>query len=234
METRGGLGRAARKLVNGDATQVFVVAPAPFARAGLRSMFEDAEMGDGVQVVGEAGSLVEAGPVLSEADVVVVAAAGDEFVEETARTVAELVAEEGTQAILLLSEDDRSLPALRSLAPRGWGVVSPDALPEEVWAAVAAVARGLVVLPRALTERLLRGPAVFGGAVEELVEPLTAREREVLGLLGQGLSNKMIARDLHISEHTVKFHVSSIYTKLGASSRAEAVSLGARHGLISL
>jgi DNA-binding CsgD family transcriptional regulator len=44
----------------------------------------------------------------------------------------------------------------------------------------------------------------------------------------------MIARDLHISEHTAKFHVSSIYTKLGASSRAEAVSLGARHGLISL
>ena len=232
METRGGLGRAARKLVNGDATQVFVVAPAPFARAGLRSMLEDAEMGDGVQVVGEAGSLVEAGPELSEADVVVVA--GDEFVEETARTVAELVAEEGTQAILLLSEDDRSLPALRSLAPRGWGVVSPDAPPEEVWAAVAAVARGLVVLPRALTERLLQGPAVFGGAVEELVEPLTPREREVLGLLGQGLSNKMIARDLHISEHTVKFHVSSVYTKLGASSRAEAVSLGARHGLISL
>lgn len=220
--------------MNGDATQVFVVAPVPFARAGLRSMLEDPEMGDGVQVVGEAGSLVEAGPELSEADVVVVAAAGDEFVEETARTVAELVAEEGTQAILLLSEDDRLLPALRSLAPRGWGVVSLDAPPEEVWAAVAAVARGLVVLPRSLTERLLQGPAVFGGAVEELVEPLTAREREVLGLLGQGLSNKMIARDLHISEHTAKFHVSSIYTKLGASSRAEAVSLGARHGLISL
>jgi DNA-binding NarL/FixJ family response regulator len=218
--------------VSGDTTQVFIVAPAPFARAGLRSMLEDPEMGDGVLVVGEAGSLVEAGPELSEADVVVVA--GDESVEETARTVGESVAEEGTQAILLFSEDDRSLPALRSLAPRGWGVVSPDAPPEEIWAAVAAVSWGLVVLPRALTERLLQGPAVFGGAVEELVEPLTAREREVLELLGRGLSNKMIARDLHISEHTAKFHVSSIYTKLGASSRAEAVSLGARHGLISL
>ena len=218
--------------MNGDATQVFVVAPAPFARAGLRSMLEGPEIGDGVLMVGEAGSLVEAGPELSEADVVVVVE--DESVEETARTVAESVAEEGTQAILLLSEDDRSLPALRSLAPRGWGMVSPDAPPEEIGAAVAAVARGLVVLPRALTERLLQGPAVFGGAVEELVEPLTAREREVLELLGQGLSNKMIARDLHISEHTAKFHVSSIYTKLGALSRAEAVSLGARHGLISL
>jgi DNA-binding NarL/FixJ family response regulator len=218
--------------VNGDTTRVFVVAPAPFARAGLHSMLEGPEIGDGVLMVGEAGSLVEAGPELSEADVVVVVE--DESVEETARTVAESVAEEGTQAILLLSEDDRSLPALRSLAPRGWGMVSPDAPPEEIGAAVAAVARGLVVLPRALTERLLQGPAVFGGAVEELVEPLTSREREVLELLGQGLSNKMIARDLHISEHTAKFHVSSIYTKLGASSRAEAVSLGARHGLISM
>ena len=113
-------------------------------------------------------------------------------------------------------------------------MISPDAPPEEIGAAVAAVARGLVVLPRALSERLLQGPAVFGGAVEELAESLTAREREVLELLGRGLSNKMIARALQISEHTVKFHVSSIYTKLGASSRAEAVSLGARHGLISL
>ena len=218
--------------MNGDATQVFVVAPAPLARAGLRSMLEAPEMADGVLVVGEAESLVGAGPELSEADVVVVAE--DEFVEQTTHTLTETVAEEGTQAILLLSEDDRSLPALRSLAPRGWGVVSPDAPPEEIGAAVAAVARGLVVLPRTLSERLLQSPAAFGGAVEELVESLTAREREVLELLGRGLSNKMIARGLHISEHTVKFHVSSIYTKLGASSRAEAVSLGARHGLISL
>ncbi len=232
MEARCGFRRAALEFVNGDVTQVFVVAPTPLTRTGLRSMLEDPEIGDDVLVVGEAGTLVEAGPELSEADVVVMA--GSEFVEEIARTVAESVAEEGTQAILLLSDDDRSLPALRSLAPRGWGVVSPDAPPEEIGAAVAAVAQGLVVLPRTLTERLLQGPVTLGGAVQELVEPLTAREREVLELLGRGLSNKMIGRDLHISEHTVKFHVSSIYTKLGASSRAEAVSLGARHGLISL
>jgi DNA-binding NarL/FixJ family response regulator len=55
----------------------------------------------------------------------------------------------------------------------------------------------------------------------------------VLSLLSQGLPNKLIARDLGISEHTVKFHISSIYTKLGASSRTDAVNRGARHGLIS-
>jgi DNA-binding NarL/FixJ family response regulator len=204
--------------MTGDLTQVFVVAPTPFTRAGLRSMLESEDM----IVVGEADSLVE--PVFSGADVVVVA--GDEPLEEAARAVGE----EGTQAILVLSEDDRSVSVLRRLAPRGWGVVSPDVPPEDLGVAVAAVARGLVVLPRNLTGRLLQGTV----AVNEPAEPLTAREREVLELLGRGLSNKMIARDLQISEHTVKFHVSSIYAKLGAENRAEAVSLGARLGLILL
>jgi DNA-binding NarL/FixJ family response regulator len=208
--------------MNGDSARVFVVAPTPFSSTGLRSILESAEVGADVLVVGEADSVVELVP--PGADVVVVA--GDDPLEEAARAVAE----EGTQAILLLSEDDRSVPVLREFAPRGWGVVSPDAPPEELSAAIVAVIQGLVVLPRSLTGQLLRGQEV----VEEPSEPLTAREREVLGLLGQGLSNKMIARDLQISEHTVKFHVSSIYAKLGAASRTEAVGLGARLGLISL
>ncbi len=106
----------------------------------------------------------------------------------------------------------------------------PDAPPEELGAAAAAVGRGLVVLPPFLTERLLGTPT----AVEALSEPLTAREDEVLALLGRGLPNKLIARELNISEHTVKFHVSSVYAKLGVTNRAEAVSQGARRGLISL
>ena len=64
--------------------------------------------------------------------------------------------------------------------------------------------------------------------------PLTDRETEVLGLLAKGLANKQIAVELGISEHTVKFHVSSIYTKLDASSRTQAVREGLRRGLIAL
>jgi DNA-binding NarL/FixJ family response regulator len=216
--------------MTGDPARVFIVAPTPFARTGLRSMIEDdAEVDDAgvdgsLSVMGEAGSLVEPGLELLEADVVVVA--GDELLQEAAHAVVE----EGAQAILLLSEDERSVPVLREFALRGWGIVAPDVPPEEISAAIIAVARGLVVLPRDIAGRLLQGMAML----EEPTEPLTPREREVLGLLGRGLSNKMIARDLQISEHTAKFHVSSIYAKLGVASRTEAVSLGARLGLILL
>ena len=209
----------------GAPTRVYVGAPTALERSGLRAMLADAGAEAGVLLVGEAATLDETDSWLSEADVVVVVA-GDGLLEEAARAVAE----EGTQAILLLSDDDRSVPVLRSLAPRGWGVVSPDAPPEEFLAAVAATVQGLVVLPRTLTGRLIGEPA----NVEEPSEPLTAREREVLELLGRGLSNKMIAKELHISEHTVKFHISSIYTKLGVTSRTEAINRGARQGLISL
>ncbi len=206
-------------------TRVFVVALAPMIRAGLSSMLATVD-GTGVRVVGEADSPTGPGPepALSEADVVLVA--DEELLEETALAVAA----DGTQALVLLSEDDHAVSRLRSLPLRGWGIVAPDAPSEELGAAVAAAAQGLIVLPKPLTERLLQEPV----AVEELSEPLTAREREVLELLGRGLSNKLIARELHISEHTVKFHISSLYAKLGVNNRAEAVSQGARHGLISL
>lgn len=180
--------------------------------------------GDGshVEVVGESAAPADPDPSLAEAEVVLVA--DEELLEEV------VLADEGTRALLVLSEDERSVARLRALSLRGWGVVPPDAPPEELEAAISAVARGLIVLPRPLTERLLLQPAV----VEELSEPLTGREREVLELIGRGLSNRLMARELHISEHTIKFHISSLYAKLGVTNRAEAVSQGARRGLISL
>ncbi len=68
----------------------------------------------------------------------------------------------------------------------------------------------------------------------ELPEEITSRETEVLGMLAEGLVNKDIAARLGISEHTVKFHISSILDKLGASTRTEAVTLGIRRGLIPI
>jgi len=196
-------------------------------RAGLRSMLAAVD-GAEVEVVGQAAGLAgaELEPALSGADVVLLA--DEELLEEAALALAD--GEDARQALLVLSDDEGAVGKLRSLPLRGWGVVPPDAPPEELGAAAAAVGRGLVVLPPSLTERLLGTPT----AVEELSESLTAREGEVLGLLGRGLPNKLIARELSISEHTVKFHVSSVYAKLGVTNRAEAVSQGARRGLISL
>ena len=204
-------------------TRVFVVAPSPMNRAGLRSMLTAVE-GTDVRVVGEAASPTGPDEVFSGADAVLVA--DEDLLEETALAVSD----DGSQAIVLLSEDDHSVSRLRSLPLRGWGVVPPDASPDELGAAITAAAQGLIVLPKVLTEGLLQEPT----PVEELSEPLTAREREVLELLSQGFSNRLIASELHISEHTVKFHISSLYAKLAVNNRAEAVSRAARRGLISL
>jgi DNA-binding NarL/FixJ family response regulator len=205
------------------ATRAFVVAPTPVTRAGLRSMLANAE-GTEVRVVGEATSPTDPS-ALSEADVVLLA--DEELLEEASMAVAE----DGTQALVLVSEEEHAVSRLRAMQLRGWGLVLPDAPPEELAAAVAAAGQGLIVLPKTLTERLLQEPAP---SVGELSEALTAREREVLDLLAHGLKNAEIAGELHISEHTVKFHISSLYAKLGVNNRAEAVSRGARHGLISL
>ncbi len=113
------------------------------------------------------------------------------------------------------------------------GILPAELAAEQLVIALEAVARGLVVLhPNGLETP--RAADHSGNGITEIVEPLTAREREVLQMLSEGLGNKEIAMRLKISEHTVKFHVASILGKLGAASRTEAVSLALRRGLILL
>lgn len=214
-------------------TNVFIAAPTPMMRAGLRAMLETADLsagsGQALRVVGEVPSLADVSGELQGVDVLIIA---DELLlDETARTAVG----NGQMALVLLSNSEQSAGMLRTLPLRSWSIVPPDASSAELQAAVASAAQGLVVLSMPIAERLLSMAVSAPRALDtgELEEPLTARELEVLALVSQGLSNKLIARKLGISEHTVKFHVSAIYTKLGAASRTEAVSHGARHGLIS-
>jgi len=94
---------------------------------------------------------------------------------------------------------------------------------------------GLTVLESTSLDLVLRSPnRPAKGSSGALVEPLTEREVEVLGLVAAGLGNKEVASRLEISEHTVKFHVASIMGKLGAGSRTEAVTLAIRQGLIMI
>jgi DNA-binding CsgD family transcriptional regulator len=82
----------------------------------------------------------------------------------------------------------------------------------------------------------VRRDTLDGGepATDALIEPLTAREQDVLGHIATGLSNREIATVLNISEHTVKFHVSAVLGKLGVTSRAAAIRHGVRRGLVTL
>jgi DNA-binding NarL/FixJ family response regulator len=130
--------------------------------------------------------------------------------------------------ILLLSSEPDPTVFDRILKEKVGGLLSADASSEQIVQAIKSLASGLMVFDSAFMRHVTRGP----DDDTELPEPLTPREREVLGLLAEGLGNKEIAARLNISEHTIKFHIRSILGKLGASSRTEAVSRGLRSGLI--
>jgi DNA-binding NarL/FixJ family response regulator len=166
---------------------------------------------------------------LDALDVLLVA--GSEISPDSLRMSLEQVA--SPPALLLLSDDPQIARALAALPVRAWGLLSPDVGEEELLAAVNAVHEGLLVAAPALIQPLL-GPVTHLDEQEELVDELTDREGEILQLLARGLANKQIAARLSISEHTVKFHVSAIYSKLAVTNRTEAVSRGARLGLIVL
>jgi DNA-binding NarL/FixJ family response regulator len=130
---------------------------------------------------------------------------------------------------VLLAVDPQPPAIAEALRSGARAVLSQDCTPEQVSAAIHAAAAGLVAVePHAIEQlRVTAHPA-------QAPEPLTARESEVLNMMAEGLPNKIIAHRLGISEHTVKFHVTSVMSKLKASSRTEAVMLGLRQGLIML
>ena len=124
---------------------------------------------------------------------------------------------------LVLSDD----PVLVA-DPRLAGVLPREAPLHRIVAAGAAIAAGLHVREPAAERPVV---AVVAPAVTPV---LTPREREILGLVGEGASNKVIARRLGISAHTVKYHLEAVFTKLGVNSRAEALSQGLRRGVVTL
>ncbi len=206
--------------------RVFIVAPTPMMQAGLHALLTSSD----IQIVGMSAVPDAFREVAADIDVIVVA---DEL--QLAEVSHALANTRMVALVVLTNNEERTLPHLRALDLRGWGMVPLDAPATQLQAAVMAAAQGLITLPRVQAQRLYeRQPVAEAINIEEPDESLTIREREVLELVGQGLSNKLIARQLQISEHTVKFHVSSISSKLGAASRTDAVRRGLRHGLITL
>jgi len=200
-------------------TRVLVLSPSPVDRAGLESLLRS---GAGtIEVVGSAANWSE----YSGEDPDVILADwenGDELSTE--------ISDGAPEAALVVIADDPGLSGVADALRSGVrAVLSRHSSASQIVAAIEAAAAGFVVLQPGDLDGLLINPQPAS-----LAEPLTPREVEVLAMLAEGQSNKSIAHRLGISEHTVKFHVTSIMGKLSAGSRTEAVTQGIRQGLIML
>ncbi len=138
-----------------------------------------------------------------------------------------------SRRVVLLAEDLTRAQTVRLMQSGVQAILPRDSSASEITSALEAVSAGLVAFSPDFLRLLLPTPSENAGQdFQYLNDPLTTRETEVLALLAGGAGNKEIAVQLRISEHTVKFHVSSILSKLGATTRTEAVSRGYRLGLI--
>jgi NarL family two-component system response regulator YdfI len=198
-------------------TRVLVIAASAMVRAGLEALVrEDSRF--------QLTSGSRNGNGESSADV----ALAESDLESVARVITTAAG-----APIVLITDQVSRADLRRLLHSGVrALLGHEAAQHEILAAVEAVSAGLTALASEQMDLLLPSTAENDESEPWLHEALTARESEVLTMLAEGAANKEIAARLSISEHTVKFHVSSILAKLGATTRTEAVSRGVRQGLI--
>jgi two-component system nitrate/nitrite response regulator NarL len=203
---------------------VLIVADDPLARAGLATLLTDQP---GCTVTGQVPGETDLATALAayRPDVVVWDLGWDP--DSALERLADL-GEAGPPVVALLPDETYTSDA-RTAGARGF--LLREVTAESLVTALMAVAQGLMVLDPALADTLTPARDL---APEPLIEELTPRELEVLRLLAEGLPNKAIAHRLGISEHTVKFHVNAIMSKLGAQSRTEAAVRATRMGLIIL
>lgn len=208
--------------------RVLLIARQPVTRAGLQGIL--AERQDTVLVVGAAsspGDIPQLAAKLQPTVALVVADSADELAMLAS-------ALEGARLpTVVLSNSLARIQTGLALEAGVRGFLRLDVTAHEIVAALNAAAQGLVVLDTLL----VRLPPELPGSERQGERPrgsLSDRELEVLGLVALGLPNKAIARRLRISEHTVKFHVGSILSKLDAVSRTDAVTRAARRGLLAL
>jgi NarL family two-component system response regulator YdfI len=205
---------------------ILLTAPFPALREGLKALVES----DGTISVAEANaSPNEWGSHLLDYEVILLAPIGP--------VTAEWIKKISTRALekpflLLLAQPLADVPDLGAAI---WGVLPFSATGQEMIIAIHALSQGLWIASPAALPYLVK-PTLLSTIQDEaeLVEPLTDRELEVLQCLAQGYTNKESALHLGISSQTIKFHVSSIYSKMGVNNRTEAVSAGVRMGWITL
>jgi DNA-binding NarL/FixJ family response regulator len=209
-------------------TRVLLVASSPAVRAGLAALLSG-QPGLTVLESGTTPGRVSSSLDLLEADVMVLALEPGEDPPLPFRSQPDTAAR--VPSVLLLGDEPASAWATRALRNGALGVLPRTATADQIIAAVMAVAAGLTVREAEDGAVALHPRAPLPSQFHPL---LTGRELEILGLLAEGLGNKIIAARLGISDHTVKTHVTSIFAKLEVSTRAEAVANAIRLGLLML
>lgn len=196
-------------------------------RGGVRSLLEDSEF----EVVGEAASGKEAlevvralRPRLVLLDIRMAGGDGLDALQAIKRELPQT-------AVVMLTTYDNPTYMARAVAGGASGYLLKGADSDDLLSALRAVAGGEMLLSAQDLSRSLRGVSPEPAGAEDLIEPLSEREMEVLRLVSTGLPNREIASILFIAESTVKTHVEHIIGKLGVSDRVQAAVWAARHGL---
>ncbi len=224
---------------------VVVCAENPIARAGLTAMVAAASH----RAIAQLSSLqslsfwLQSQSGVDGAELIVVECAelGDPELTDLLQLTDDPFGEETVPVLIMLDNwDELNLATVCSLSAESAPVsllpmtVSADQFSD----AIAAILNGLVVFHPDISAVSFaennRYSATSKYAADALLEPLTPREIQVLNQLANGLTNREIAKTLNISEHTVKFHIGAIFSKLTVSSRTAAVAMGVRHGLVML
>ncbi len=216
--------------------RVLLVDDQQLVRTGFRMILSDE---DDIEVVGEAANGREAIDTVAELkpDLVVmdVRMPVMDGVEATKRIVGEV--DGGAPRILVLTTFDADEQVVAALRAGASGFLLKDVTPDDFVSAIRIVASGEALIAPSVTRRLLDRfasmPMSAGGVREERLTGVTEREREVLQLVAQGLSNQEIAGRLVLAEPTVKTHVSHLLLKLGLRDRAQLVILAYETGLIT-
>lgn len=207
----------------GGALRIVLVDDHPVVRAGMRALLSSV---DGLEVVGEASSGEEALDVVrtQHPDVVLMdlrLGSGMDGAEATGA----IIAGERPPKVVVLTTYDTDADILRAVEAGASGYLLKDSDPEKLIDAIRAAARGETVLDPGVAQRLYR-------RIRAPHEDLSAREIEIVTLVARGMSNRAIARELFVTEATVKSHLVHVFSKLSVDSRTAAVAVARDRGLI--